>query len=118
MEIPLDDIMKCIVKCKGIVGVDDTNMKLPSLNGEYSTEDVKIIGGQQSRRRTRMHQPIKYHFALPITLANVNIKYQYGECTNTAVIELMTKREGKAMEGYNFGNNSFLENVFYGLIIR
>lgn len=118
MEIPFDDIMKCIVKCKGVVDMEDTNMMLPSLSGEYSTKDVKIIGGQQSKRRSRMHQPIKYHFALPITLTNGRTKYQYGECSNTAVIELMTKREGKAMEGYNYGNKSFLENVFYGLIIR
>lgn len=118
MEIPLDDIMKCIVKCKGAVGIEQPNMKLPSLNGEYSTEDVKIIGGQQSKRRSRMHQPIKYCFALPITLENNRIKYQYGECTNTAVIELMTKRNLDASLGYSNGGKGFLPNVYYGLIIR
>lgn len=118
MEIPFDDIMKCIVKCKGEVGVEQTDMKLPSLNGEYSTELVKIIGGQQSKRRARMHQPIKYSFALPIVLPNGKVKYQYGECTNTAVIELMTKRDPDAGLGYSNGGKGFLPNVYYGLIIR
>lgn len=118
MEIPFDDIMKCIVKCKGVVDMEDTNMMLPSLSGEYSTKDVKIIGGQQSKRRSRMHQPIKYHFALPITLTNGRTKYQYGECSNTAVIELMKLRDQQAGLGYSNGAQGFLPNVYYGLIIR
>lgn len=139
--INVRDLMSCIVKCKGAVTQDEPNMHIPTFqedawfeggwsdNGQWidpgwqyepdetSVQQVTIMGTRHSPKRSRVRQPIKYCFAIPVGTSGKDTVYEYGNCTNEVILELASHRTGLPDRSYQYGDK-LLPNIGFGVLIK